>query len=372
MMVQESEKPCASFLACLLYAVSLVYTGIVTSRAYLYKHGVFQSKKLPCTVISIGNLAVGGTGKTPLTMYIAQFLSGLGQKVAIISRGYGGGKEGNGGVVTDGHRICMDQNAAGDEPYLMAQRLEGVPVLIGKNRYAAGMFAVKEFKSQILLLDDGFQHLQIYRDLNLLLLDATRPFGNGYLLPRGVLRESMGQLCRGDVVILTRSDGSPQGTLDHLVEKKLVVGKRVFRCRHVPMRLTRAKAKVPLSSFQGAVNDMFTLRGRRVLAFSGIARNDSFQSTVSDLGCTVTTFLTFPDHHPYSRDDIDKILQTAAHHKVEWLLTTEKDYVRLAHHQLEWPLELLAIGIDISFGEDQEGFHRLLTETLPESASAFS
>ena len=229
-----------------LYLFSRLYGAGVSLRHRLYGAGFLKAGSLPCRVISVGNLAVGGTGKTPMTIYVAGLLKGLGYRVVVISRGYQGRKEKSGGIVSDGQTIQMGPQDAGDEPYLMALKLEGVPVLVGKDRFRIGMMAVREFVPDVLVLDDGFQHLKVHRDLDLLLLDASRPFGNGHLLPRGVLREPIDRLNRGDAIVLTRSDGDFMPDEDGQIIREHFKGKPVFRSKHVPDGLVCAE-KLPLS-----------------------------------------------------------------------------------------------------------------------------
>ena len=191
---------------------------------------LIPSHQLPCKVICIGNLTVGGTGKTPMTMHVAQELKRLGYNTAIVSRGYRGGAEGRGGIVSDGQSIQMGPEQAGDEPFMMARSLSGIPVIVGKNRYAAGMLAVSEFQSDVIVLDDGFQHLRLKRDIDLVLLDRLHPFGNSYLLPRGTLREPISSLERGSACILTRCRTNRNDSATPLIEllKKFLPHDRIF------------------------------------------------------------------------------------------------------------------------------------------------
>ena len=188
-----------------LTLLSKAYGAGVRLRRDGYALGFLKSRKLPCTVISIGNLTTGGTGKTPMTIYVAERVRQLGYRVAVISRGYKGAAEKNGGIVSDGNAILMDPNTAGDEPFLLAASLKGIPVLVGHDRYQSGMKAINRFQTEVVILDDAFQHLALFRDLNLLLLDSTMPFGNGRLLPRGTLREPAAALRFSDALIMTRS-----------------------------------------------------------------------------------------------------------------------------------------------------------------------
>ncbi|MFZ0482340.1 MAG: tetraacyldisaccharide 4'-kinase, partial [Desulfobacterales bacterium] len=190
----------------LLSMASKVYGGAVKLRRIFYKNGILISKRLSCPIISIGNITVGGTGKTPMTIYVAQVVKNLGYKVAIISRGYKGKAEKIGGIVSDGKVLLMTPEIAGDEPYMMANRLKDVPVIVGKNRFNAGRLAIEKFDPDVIVLDDGFQHLMLQRDLDMVLIDYHRPFGNGHLLPRGVMREPVSALLCADAIILTKSD----------------------------------------------------------------------------------------------------------------------------------------------------------------------
>ncbi|NVM20616.1 MAG: tetraacyldisaccharide 4'-kinase [Desulfobacterales bacterium] len=355
-MIHGSEARLTSFFETFLYLISLMYAGVVSLRALLYEKGFLKSRRLSCTVISIGNITVGGTGKTPLTIYVAGLLKHLGYKVAVVSRGYRGGKERSGGIVSDGEKIRMSPEAAGDEPYLMALRLEGVPVLVGRHRFEIGMLALREFAPDILVLDDAFQQLQLNRDLDIVLLDAARPFGNSHLIPRGILREPLSGLIRGDAFTLSRSDPDAVMLFSCLpVIRKLVKGKPIFRCTHVPAGLFFAGQNEPL--------DLASVKGRRLFIFSGIARNDSFRETVSKLGGHIAGFLEFPDHHRYSRYDLRLIWEKAGASNVDNIITTEKDYVNICTDIPPAPL-LLVLAISISFGHDEEAFISYLKDKV--------
>ncbi len=360
-MTKEDTAPFSSALEFILYLFSLAYRTIVRIRTSLYKNGTVKSKRLPCKVISIGNLTVGGTGKTPLAMYIADLLQRSGYRVVIVSRGYGGSAEKTGGIVSDGKAIRMDVEQAGDEPYLMATRLKGIPIIVGSNRYQAGKQAVRTFNPDILLLDDAFQHIQLERDLNLCLCDAEKPFGNRYLIPRGPLREPVEHLRRADAVVLTRhesSKGSPGSIRDI---QKYLPGKPVFKCSHVPSGL-----REPVT---GKTHNVEILTDRKVLAFSGIAKNEDFTALLSELGTTIVKFMPFPDHYRYSNGDLERILQTAQRLNVDYIVTTEKDYVRIGNRpSASFPTLILVISI--LFGEDSEPFENFIKGTIHLTAKA--
>jgi tetraacyldisaccharide 4'-kinase len=298
-------------------------------------------------VVSIGNITVGGTGKTPMVYHVATLLKNLGLAVAVISRGYGGHAERLGGIVSDGSQIIMGLEASGDEPQLLAQKLEGVPVLIGKDKHRAGRLAIESFGASVLVLDDGFQHLALKRDLNLLLLDSARPFGNGYLVPRGTLREPVDQIERATAFVFTRWRGTNPFTFEDTVYKARFQGRPIFKCMHLPERLYAAGQTTPF--------DLAYLKGRRVLAFSGIARNEYFRETLVALEGSLAGFLEFGDHHRYSPRDLGGIWKRAKALKVDNLITTEKDYVNMLSEIPATP-ELLVLGIGISFGKERESF----------------
>ena len=177
-----------NWLQKMLWAISLIYGWVVLIRSAAYDKGILKAKQLPCVVISIGNLTLGGSGKTPLTIYIAKTLGHLGYRVAVLSRGYGGQAEKQGVIVSDGSQVFVSADVSGDEPYMMAQKLDGTPILVGADRYRSGKIAVRSFKPDVILLDDGFQHRNLARDLDLVVMDANKPGGNGHMFPRGVLR----------------------------------------------------------------------------------------------------------------------------------------------------------------------------------------
>ena len=210
----------------LLTFLSTLYGIGVRLRMILYDQGFFQTRKLPCAVISIGNLTVGGTGKTPMTIYLAQLLNGLGYKPAVISRGYKGLLEKKGGVVSDRQKVLLSPEVAGDEPFMMAQKLKEIPVLVGADRFRTGMKAVEQFSPDVIIFDDAFQHRRLKRDLDIVLIDDRTFLGNRHLLPRGILREPVAGISRGDLFVLTRcndmSNSSSERSLCEIAPGKLV------------------------------------------------------------------------------------------------------------------------------------------------------
>ena len=352
------------FFKSFLFAISIGYGGLVKLRENLYKKGFWQSKRLPCTVISIGNITVGGSGKTPMTIYMAELIKHLGYGVAIVSRGYKGQAEKIGGVVCDGRMICMGPDEAGDEPFMISERLKTVPVIVGQNRFQAGILAIKEFKPDVLLLDDAFQHLKLNRDIDLVLLDSKKPFGNTYLFPRGTLRETASALLRGDAVIFTRSGVGKLAALDQI--KRIVPKKPIFHSFHTPYIskiITGNSLQSPDRLNISSMYDFDIFKRKRVVAFSGIASNDDFRRTIESFRCELENFSGFPDHHPYSNRELDEIVKSAMDLSAEFIFTTEKDYVRIAH-KIKWPIDLVVIGIEISFGKNDIAFKSFIKSRL--------
>jgi tetraacyldisaccharide 4'-kinase len=301
-------------LILLLAPLGMVYSLIQQLRATLYRIGMLKSHRLPRPVVSIGNITVGGTGKTPVTAYIARLLLGQGYKVAVLSRGYGGSLEGQTVVVSDGLTVMLDPRECGDEPYLLASTVPGLMVVIGTDRYAAGQLAMQQLVPDVFLLDDGFQHLRLWRDLNILLLDCSKPLGNGWTLPAGLLREPAAAVKRADLVILTRC---PDGTS----VTPLVSGKPAFAASH---RLVDA---LPLLG--GDPVPLAVLQGPAILAFAGIAQPEFFFSALRDRGINVVGTLPFPDHASYDQTALDTIRDALQSSGAGYAITTEKDGVKL-------------------------------------------
>jgi tetraacyldisaccharide 4'-kinase len=354
-LMRGDRPPPSGPLAAGLELAAGIYGGVGRLRAALYRRGILRSRKLSCPVIAVGNLTVGGTGKTPMAVHIAGLLQQQGYRVAVISRGYRGLAEKAGGVVSDREGMLMTAAEAGDEPYLMAVQLPGVPVIVGRNRYQAGCRALAAFGVDILVLDDAYQHLQLARDLNLLLLDQAAPFGNRQVVPRGVLREPPGALSRADAVVFTRAATAVGLPSAGAPLPGVRAGVPVFRCRHrpyvngiVPVGKRELNAPAPLGAAAG-------LQKLPTVAFSGIARNEDFLRTLVGLGATITASLAYPDHHPYSAIDLDYIRRVARQTGARQLATTHKDFVRI-QFRCNWPLPLAVVGVRIDFGDQTEAF----------------
>ena len=373
-MAGPGKAPTVS-LATFLYWLSRAYGAFQKLRSACYRRHLIATQKLSCRVISIGNITVGGTGKTPMTIFIAERLRQLGYRVVVISRGYKGTVGKTAVIVSDGQSVCSDPEKAGDEPYLLACRLEGIPVMAGSKRFAVGRMAMDQFQPQVVVLDDGFQHRRLARDVDLVLLDYHKPFGNRHLLPRGTLREPQSALKRSDALVLTRcpvtpgrrpdAPGAPPHPFDHPL-KGTSPHLPVFSTSHVPVlyRVPPDRQVLPAELYSRSIPDQHAgIYRNSFAAFSGIARNDDFRQTLDTLGFNIAHFAQFADHHWYSDSDLTAIEQVARRSSAQCLVTTEKDFVRIAHRKI-WPLEMIVVGVRISFGEDEERFEEFLKERL--------
>ena len=323
-----------------LGAASFIYGLAVRARIQAYRSGLVAQEDLPGAVVSIGNISVGGTGKTPMTILVAQWAQAKGYNVCVLSRGYGGRHRGEVLEVSDGDQVKASWKECGDEPYLIAKKVPGVAVVVSRKRYLGGIYAAKKFGSDFFILDDGFQHLGLKRDLDIVLLDASMPFGNGHLLPLGTLREPPSLLTRAHALVLSRfiEDGTCQRIERELAGK--FPATPMFKSIHRPEKLI-----FPVSQ---ASFDPSCMSGKKVAAFAGIGNPTSFQNTLALLGARVLRFTRFPDHHVYQRDEIEALAREAKASGAEMLLTTEKDWIRIgSEFQSDIPFGCLVIAIEI-------------------------
>ncbi len=343
-----------------LYYLSKIYKIVVLSRSYLYKTGILKSRELPCFVISIGNIVAGGTGKTPMTIFLAKYLISLGYKVAIVTRGYKGEFEHKGGIVCDGEKNLCTPQEAGDESYMMAQLLK-LPLLAGKNRLQSCKTAIKKFSCDIIILDDAFQHMALKRDLNLLLIDSKNPFGNRYLLPRGPLREPCSTaLQRCDAIIYTHSSSNiPKDTTD-VIFKNITT----FKSTHISYINKQVSKKDILPSSKSQTTCDSNLKGKQILLFSGIAKNSNFKNSCENMGFTIKKQLEFDDHYEYTKKDIDRIKTTFKLEKVDFIVTTLKDYVKVSDcFSAKYPVMVLDVNIHFNT-ENRQNFEIFIKNRL--------
>jgi tetraacyldisaccharide 4'-kinase len=341
-LISGREKGVVPLLARkALSGLSALYRVGMESRNLLYSRGLINQVSLPVSVISVGNITVGGTGKTPLVEYIARHFTDAHKKVVILSRGYG------------------SQNGAegrNDEAAVLDENLPGVPHVQARNRVLAGLRAIREFSPDCIVLDDGFQYRRLKRNLDIVVVDATNPFGYGHLLPRGLLREPVDSLKRAGAVVISKVDEAPADALN-AAEKKIsgcVSRDCIFRARHKPCGVFvldgREKHDVEPAS----------LKGKRVIAFCGIGSPESFRRSVEALGCEIVKFQSYPDHYNYSQESLADLRKRAEDSGSEILITTQKDAVKLAAAGLK--LHVLKIAFE--FVEGGERFHALLDGAL--------
>ncbi len=320
-----------------LWGISVLYGGALRLHHLGYRIGLARRTRLPALVISIGNLTVGGTGKTTATMAVARWLTGRGKRTAILSRGYRGSGETGMAVVSEGAGPAIDVRQSGDEPYMMAQALPGMSVLVGKDRRRTGRRAVDELGAQALVLDDGFQYQRLEKDIEIVLVDALLPFGYDFLVPRGLLREPPRHLARADAIWLTHSDLLRDRDLQALRArvKELAPEARLWEARHAPLRLRELTG-------DGGERAPEELRGRSVLALSSVGNPLAFERTLERIGAVLVGRARFPDHHGYRPGELRGLTEGEAA-AAEWIVTTEKDAVRLPAGDIDRPVWVLEV-----------------------------
>jgi len=344
-----------------LRMLSMIFTVLVQLRLFLFKHGLFRPHTLGCQVISIGNLTVGGTGKTPIVEIFARTLQKSGRKVAILSRGY---KKDEAPflerlvnkltfrnrtvpprVVSDGQRLLLDSSLSGDEPYMLASNLKDVVVVVDKDRVKAGAWAINKFGCDTLILDDGFQYLNLKHRLDIVLVDRTNPFGNWKMLPRGILREPVRNIKRAGFIFITKSNGDGAGELKQTLRKYNATAE-IVECRHNPKYLKNV--------YTGEERPLDFLHGKDVAAIAGIAQHKGFEEVLIKLGAKVLYHKRYADHHRYSQQEILESINRGIQRGAEILVTTEKDAVRFPYvERRDLPVYYLRVEIEMLSGAEK-------------------
>jgi tetraacyldisaccharide 4'-kinase len=326
------------WLAPVTLPLGVLYRLLVGARTLAYRKGWLRTERAGVPVVSVGNLTVGGSGKTPFVDYLLREALRAGLHPACLSRGYGRRGRSHVARVRVADRVPADPVALGDEPSLLAQRNPEVPIYVGSDRAASGRLAQVLDAVDVLVLDDGYQHLRLARDLNILLVDAQRGFGNGRLLPRGPLREPLSALARADVIVISKANLGDADGIRRQLQDTWHAAQPIFRCDFRPGRLVRLDggAELPVTALQGA----------RVSLLCGIAQPEGFRRVVTEAGAFVGEMLAFPDHHPFRAAglaDVDGRIQRADAGGARWI-TTEKDATklrgRLKHADRLWVLEM--------------------------------
>jgi len=338
--------------ARLLGAARRGYGGLLGAREWLYRRGVLRSRALPVPVVSVGNLTVGGTGKTPAVEVAVHTLTALGHRPAVVSRGYGR-RTGGVQIVADAASIRLDAEDAGDEPFLLARRLPGVPVVVGSNRYDTARLALERFGVTAIVLDDAFQHRTLRKDLEIVMARARSPWGNGALLPAGPLREPLAALRRANLVVATGAERPEDAAAVVSAVDTHAPGVPVLTAVYTIAECWEANRMRPVS--------LAELAQKRVLAFAGIAAPRAFEETLRAGGVAVEQVLEFADHHWYAPAELATLEARAHDLGVEGLMTTEKDWVRLRKLPLpRRPLYVLSVRLALTSGENlwQSAFTR--------------
>ncbi len=357
-----------NLLMGLMYIFSLIYQQLVNIKLGGYKVGIFGKEQLNCFVISLGNITVGGTGKTPTAQRLARDIRDMGYRVVILNRGYRAKWHGEVGIVSDGKDLHMDAAEAGDEAYMLAKHLPNVPVLIGAERAVTGKYAIEHFGAEVAILDDGYQHWQLIRDMDILLVDAVNVFGNGHLLPRGTLRESMSHISRADVCLITKVDQAEEGAGEYIRETvhKYNANAKIVESIHQP------RCFIPLADWfinlAGEGISVENISGQKIMAVSAIGNPASFERTLKDLGAEILESIHYPDHHEYTIREMRDVLQQADAIGAEAIIITEKDAVKIPAEfaKANWNIPIFVICVEVKFQAGADAFQNELRRRLSE------
>jgi tetraacyldisaccharide 4'-kinase len=350
----------AALFRALLYLVSRVFEVLVKARGFLYEVRILRDSTLGVQVIAIGNLTLGGTGKTPVVEKFARELQDEGRTVAILSRGYRSKppplrkrlldkllfREDRTPprVVSDGKSLLLDSETAGDEPYMLASNLKNVVVLVDKDRVKSGRYAIEKFGCDTLLLDDGFQYWKLRgRRHDVVLIDRQQPFGNERMFPRGTLREPPSHLSRANTIFITKSDGHTEDLRGRIAEHNPTAS--IIECIHAPLYFEDV--------FTGQQHGLDLIKGRNVASLSGIAQPESFEQSLGMLGGAVVYSKRFADHHRFTQQEILNAINRSKKRQAEIIITTQKDAVRFPKiDRRDLPIYFMRVEIKILSGAD--------------------
>lgn len=334
-----------SIIKALFLILSFIYGLIIKILIFFFR---LKPYRLNCRVISVGNITLGGTGKTSLVEYIARYLKQQGYKVAILSRGYKRKV-----TISPAHQVSNSQTM-GDEPYMLAKELSDIAVIVDTNRIRAAKRAMGDYSVDTVILDDGFQQWRIRKDLEIIAIDATNPFGNRHLLPRGILRETLSSLKRADMFVLTKTNLNPD-----IQEIKTFLAKTnpqadIFEAIHQPVAFYNT----------GKPNELLNtevFKGETVTLFSGIGDPDSFENLIRSLEVNIGLSFRFRDHHNYNKEDLDRIIKNSKDKNIDTIITTEKDAARFCGLRIaDYRLQIFVLRIKLKITKNEEGFHNRL------------
>ncbi len=321
----------------LLWPLGFFYWLLIFWRNFFYNIGFFVSRKLPCKVVSVGNLSVGGTGKTPFVLFLANALKTKGLNVAVLSRGYKRKSTGT-HIVSDGNTLKSDLHTSGDEPFMLANKLQDIPVVVDENRYRGGQFICNEYKPDVIILDDAFQHRRVFRDVDIVLINSNhrRP----KLLPYGLLREPLRNIKRADAVIFTKANLTPP-------DEKLVNSVSNY-CRFTME--SNLMPNTQLIGLDGSIKPVSDLNGP-VVAVSGVGDPDSFEVILEEAGLDYVHHFRHDDHADYSETDLEVIREVFLAAEAQAIITTEKDLAKLLELK---NLPVYALPVSVSLNTDNE------------------
>ena len=359
-ILEERRGTRAGLVRAILYVLSKLFQVAIKLRRFLYNVRILRDSTLGVQVIAIGNLTVGGTGKTPVVEKFARELSDQGRNVAILSRGYRSKPQPvhkwllnkvflredtvPPRVVSDGKSLLLDSEMAGDEPYMLASNLKDVVVLVDKDRVKSGRYAIEKFGCDTLLLDDGFQYWKLRgRRLDIVLIDRQQPFGNEWLLPRGTLREPPSHLARASTIFITKSDGHTEELRRRITQFNPTAS--IIECIHHPLYLEDV--------FTGQRLELGSLKARKVASLSGIAQPESFEQSLLQLGSELVYAKRFADHHRFTQQEVLNVINRSKKRQAEMIVTTQKDAVRFPKlDRRDLPIVFMRVEIKILNGAD--------------------
>ncbi|HHT9158751.1 MAG TPA: tetraacyldisaccharide 4'-kinase [Candidatus Brocadiaceae bacterium] len=349
-MEEDQADSCSKTIRRVLSPFSKIYGFVVKTRIFFYKKGILRCVRLPVPVFSVGNITVGGTGKTPVVEHIARYLRAKGKRVAILSRGYAANirQETN----------FPDKNICNDEYLLFKENIPDVPHLLNKSRVKGGREAIKRFQAECLVLDDGFQHLRLARDLNIVIIDALNPFGHEQVIPRGMLREPLEGLKRADLIMLSRVDQCSRDKIVVITNRlrEIIGDVPVIETVHKPICLESAKDTTKL--------DIDCLRGKMVFAFCAIGNPASFRKSIENLGAGIAGFRVFPDHHVYTPSELQELNAEAQSMKPDAIVITQKDRVKIGNNLGIWDFPLWTLKIEVRIANGYEIFENKINTIL--------
>ena len=350
----------AAIVRSLLFGLSKVFAVLVKFRLFLYNVRILRDTTLGVQVIAVGNLTVGGTGKTPVVEKFARELRDAGRNVAILSRGYRSKPQPfhiwlknkilfredttPPRIVSDGKSLLLDSEMAGDEPHMLASNLKDVVVLVDKDRVKSGRYAIEKFGCDTLLLDDGFQYWDLRgRRHDVVLIDRQQPFGNEHMLPRGTLREPPSHLARANTIFITKSDGKTDALRQRIMFLNPTA--TLIECVHSPMYLEDV--------FTGERQTLDFIKARKVASLSGIAQPESFEQSLVTLGAELVYSKRFADHHRFSQQEVLNAINRGKKRQAEMIITTQKDAVRFPKlDRRDLPILFMRVEINIVSGAD--------------------